>query len=115
MRERGEEAGSTRAVSELVVRLSPEDVNAIAVALADELERRALVSTSDGRQPEPLLSLEEFASELAGRMPGRSRRQWAKWLYEHAPRGDVPRARKVGGRWWFLKTAADELVEARSC
>ncbi len=89
-------------MSELVVRLSPEDLQALAVAVADELKRRQTTTQNGSSRSFPaLLSLPEAAEELAARMPAKTAAQWRRWLYEATPRGRVPGARKVAERWWF--------------
>jgi hypothetical protein len=60
----------------------------LAMLVADELERRQVDPAANGDAP--LLSLSEAAEGLARRMPARSTAQCQRWLYEAAPRGQVP-------------------------
>lgn len=97
-------------MTELVVRLSPEDLQALAVAVADELERRqANTQNGSSRSFPALLSLSEAADELAVRMPDKTAEQWRRWLYDATPRGRVPGARKVAERWWFPADLVDTI------
>lgn len=95
-------------MSELVVRLSAEDRVAIVHELADELSRRGLAPAPPATAT--MLTLDEFAADLSRRMPARTVRQWRKWLYDAAPRGRIPGARKVAARWWFPASVIDDLL-----
>ena len=71
----------------------------VADRVADQITTRlsSAQNVSDRAEP-PLLSLDELVAELP---PAKRPETWKGWLYERLPRGDVPGAVKLGGRWFF--------------
>lgn len=89
-----------------------ELVELLADALAPrvaELLAPTLLAASPEPQPSPrLVSIDELVELLP---PGRS---WRRWIYEHAPRGDIPGAVKVANRWFFRLDETMPWLEGRS-
>jgi len=76
---------------------------ALAPRLAAQLATQA-ATAAEGPPSRRLLTLDELVAQLpAGKKPA----TWKRWLYErtrrdHLPGQEVPGARKIGGRWFFV-------------
>jgi hypothetical protein len=90
-------------LEQLVALLAEALAPRVAELVAEEL--RSAPAPAE-RVQAALVSIDDLLALLP---PGRS---WRRWLYEHAPRGGVPGAVKIAGRWYFRAGETVPWIEA---